>query len=369
MKYFVTSLYLLGISISSLSADLIILSNGGSKSGQLLKVSGHYLIFEVLNKSGQVSTISLHRDEVNSVIDESDEILYEKGRLIERDLEDYYQKSFPRYPKHSSQRDTIVFKNGDELVVNIISTHKNYVTYKRPENPGNRLYTTTIDRIKTINGKFVRNTIDAGSIFESSSEIRVFHYPHPFIEIGFSLIHQQLNQYQSIVQEVIDQVEAVNYGTIREINNPLVAVNLGFGLKFSQAFSLACLADFNVNFGDNRDYSEHTEHFRLFLAEFRYTYPLKFFDLWLGAGAAWQSITLINRFHGVDMKYTSSLNTIAFGIGIKFKFNTQFSSLISLRYLPFGEQDVYLDTHTHIFTNSRIDHTNIIFSTTILVNL
>ncbi len=369
MKYFVTSLIILVMAISPLSADKIILSQGDTLSGQLLKVSKHHLIIEMKNKSGQVTTISLHRDEVTSVIDESDEILYENGILKEPDLKDYYHQTFPKIPIHSLQEDTIIFKNGDKVIGKIINTHKYYIVYKRSDIPTNRIYNTTLDKIETINGKSMQTTGFSRNIYATPRKIRAYHYPHAFIEFGFSFTQHNLNQYHSIFNEVIERVETIEYKKLRDINNPLIAVNLGFGIKISRFLSLAGIADFSLNFGNDEDYSEDSEHFRLFIAELRYFYPLSSFSPWIGVGLAYQSITMINRFNGVDIKYISSASTFSIAGGLSIDLSKGVGALIAIRYLPFGDQDVSFDRTIEGNPNNKINLTNILFSTTLIFNL
>ena len=84
MKFLFLFALLIYTLVTSLSADLIILENGASIKGQLLKVSDYGLIIEQLQESGQVTTITLRHDEVISVMDETETILYEKNRLWPR---------------------------------------------------------------------------------------------------------------------------------------------------------------------------------------------------------------------------------------------------------------------------------------------
>jgi hypothetical protein len=354
------------MAITPLSADTIFLSEGDSLSGQLLKVSKDYLIIEMINQSGKVTTISLHRNEVTSVIDESDDILYERGILKERDLEDFYRKSFPKIQKTTLQEDTIVFKNGDEVIGKVISTTTHYVTYKRSDKPANRLYSSTYDKIRTINGK---STEFSRNIYKTAPKIKVFHYPHIFIEFGFSATHHNLNQYHSIFKNVIENIETIEYKRLREINNPIIAVNIGFGIKLIKYMSLAGLADFTLNFGNNEDYSEDSEHFRLFLAELRFFYPVNAFSIWIGAGLANQSITVINRFSKVDIKYTSSASTISIAGGLSFEFNNHVGALLTLRYLPFGDRHVTIKSSIEGSSRNKINLTNILLSTALVINL
>ena len=79
MKYVFLLILLTTTSFTLLSADTNTLSNGKTMEGQLLKVSDQSLIFEVLSDSNRVNTISFDRDQVISVVDESQEILYKDG--------------------------------------------------------------------------------------------------------------------------------------------------------------------------------------------------------------------------------------------------------------------------------------------------
>ena len=355
--------------LTILSADTITLHNGETIEGQLLKVSNQALIIEVLYDVKRVVTISLDHEQVISVVDESQEILYKDGIQQEEDLEDYYQKIYLPTSTNITKKDTIVFKNGDQIVGNIISIRGSYITFKRSDKPSHLVYSSTVEKIDTINVEKVQSNLTFNDPYSSPPKSREFSYPHPAIEFGLSIIQNNLNQYHGIYEELAENIEGIDRGSLRDINNPLIALNLGFDLKFSQYISVSFIGNFMLNFGDNRDYHEDTESFRLFLGELRYTFPLKSISPWIGVGYAYQSITLINSYSGVDIKYKSQSNTVTFGAGIILGLQSQFGGIFSLRYLPFGDKDLRIESQSDIQTKTKIDLSNIMLSASLIVNL
>ena len=296
MKYFFHVILIITASFTLLSADTITLSNGEIMEGQLLKVSGQALIIEILSDSSQVKTISLDHDQVISVVDESQEILYRNRILQEEDLEDYYKKKYLAKSFLTTKKDTIVFNNGKLIVGNITSISGNYITFMREDRPSHYVFTALVEKIYSINGMKVQSELKSIDPYSSPPKTRVFYYPHPAIEFGLSIIQNNLNQYHGIYGELAEDIEGIDGRSSENVNNPLIAINLGFDFIFSQSFSVSFIGNFMLNFGDNQDYHENTESFRLFLGELRYTFPYKSISPWIGVGYAMQSITIINKY-------------------------------------------------------------------------
>jgi len=368
MTYLSLLILLILSSFTILSADTITLSDGETMEGQLLKVTDQALIFEVLYDSTRVHTISIDRHQVISVIDESQEILYKDGHQQE-DPEDYYQKVYMPIFFKRSDVDTIVFKNGDQIMGDITYIKGRHVSYKRSDRPSHYVFSTTVEKIESINGQDIQSDTKFSDPYYPPPIKKVYYYPHPSIEFGLTLVQHHLNQYHGIYEQLAENLEDFDLEGLRDINNPLIALNLGFDLKFSRYICLSFLGNFMLNFGNNKDYHEDVEHFRLFLTELRYTFPNQSLSPWLGAGYALQSITLINNYSGLDIKYKSQSNTLTFAAGIILKINSQFEGNFSLRYLPFGDKNISWVNQTSIQSESKINLSNIMFSASLNINL
>jgi hypothetical protein len=370
MKNILLLILFITVSFSLLTADKITLKDGKILDGQLLKKTDEYLIIEVLRPNNQLHTISVMRDLVISVIDESKRVLYEKGRLKSVDLENFYQKSFLPVNFETSDQDTIVLTDGTSLIAYNIIIRGSYMSYKRLDKPSHLIFSSPLDKIESVNDKYVRIYLSEQDPYRLPEKTLTSSYPQPSIEFGVSLIHHQLNHYKNIFKEVADDLEIPENTNFRNINNPLISLNLGLDIAISQHFITAFLADFTLNFGDFEDYYEDKECFRLFLGELRYRFSVEPLIPWIGAGYAMQSITLINPYQNSQIKYKSQKNAISIAAGVEYRLIDQTGSvLIVLRYLPFGEDSLFYEYDPGIKSKSKIDLSVLQFSFSLYLNL
>ena len=193
-------------------------------------------------------------------------------------------------------------------------------------------------------------------------------YPRVGIEIGISAVVNQLNHYQSIFNDLSEELDLSGYQSPHTINNPAFAVNLGFIIKISRQVSLAGTSLFTIGFGDNEDYYEDVESFRLFFAELHYLYPLESLSPWIGIGYAFQSLTIINKYSGVDAKLKSQANSIFFAAGLDVDINKKINFVFALRYFPFGEKEIHI-SRGEIKARDAINLSNLMISSGIVINL
>ena len=364
------SLFILFIltSVAVLCADTITLSSGETLEGQLLRVANKALIFEVIHDSSRVITISIDRESVISVIDESQDVLYSNG-LLREDPEDYYQKVYLPIFYRSTQKDTIIFKNGKKVIGDIIYTKGSYILYKRSFSPTSETFSIKAEQIYSINGMIIQSDVILSDPYNAPPINKVFHYPHTTVEFGVTVIKHHLNEYQSIVDDLVENNENINQKALRKINDPLIALNLGFDFKFSPSMGITFIGNFMLNYSDNEDYLHDVESYRLFLGEINYTYPLKSFSPWIGLGYALQSITLINRYSGVDIKYKSQSKSYSAALGVILRATDRFGGIFSIRYLPFGTQDIIMPDNVEFQSQPSINLTNILFSGSVFLDL
>jgi len=352
-----------------LTADTIILNNGETIDGQTLKVTETTVIIEVqTEKEFATSTLSVSREEVKTIIDESQLKLFDDNRLRVKDLSDYYSAANPYKQVHTSGSDTLVTEDGQVIIGNIKSITVSHVTFSRG-NDSSKLYTILIDKIVAINDQdlnAIRNKIRENTPPPAQ---KVYSYPRMGIEIGLSAVFNQLTGYQNTFDDLAQDLDLNSYQRPHAIDNPIFTVNLGFLIRISRQVSLAARSHFTLGFGDNEDFSEDSEKFRLFFAEVQYLYPLKSFSPWIGAGFAFQSVTIINRYNNVDAKYKSQATSISLAAGFDLDVNTQLNFVFALRYLPFGEKGINIESTGVTTDGYRIDLSNLMISAGFVVNL
>jgi hypothetical protein len=360
---------LIFLTFQKLTADTITQSNGRTIEGQTLKVSETSIIIEVqTDKEYVISTRSIPREEVKNIIDENNMILFEDNRLLVKDLSDYYSMPNPYKQVQTKGSDTLVTEDGQVIIGNINNITTSHITYAH-EHDQSKLYMIFTDKIASINGQDmnkIRNEIKQNTPPPAE---KVFSYPLIGIEMGLTGIFNQLNQYQNTFDDLSQKLDFSGYQPPHMIDNPIFTVNLGIMVKINRHISLSARSHFTLGFGDNEDYSEDSESFRLFLADVQYLYPLNSFSPWIGLGFAFQSITIINRYNRIDVKFKSQENTILYEAGFDFEINTQLNFVFALRYLPFGEKEITIQTSEQITGGYRIDLSNLMISAGFVINL
>jgi len=355
-------------SFAILSADTITLTTGETLEGQLLRAAHKALIFEVIHDSSRVITISIDREKVISVIDESQDVLYSNG-LLREDPEDYYQKVYLPIFYRSTQEDTIVLKNGKKIIADILYTKGPHILYKRLDRSASETFSIRAEEIHSINGRIIQSDVIPGDPYHAPPINKIFDYPHTTIEFGVSVIQHNLNEYQGIVDDLVENNENINRKPFQKISDPLIALNLGFDLKFSPSIGITFIGNFMLNYSDNKDYIEDVESYRLFLGELNYTYPLTSFSPWIGIGYALQSITLINRYSGVDIKYKSQSKSYSVAVGVVLRATDRFGGIFSIRYLPFGSKNVKIPNDVEFQSQPSINLTNLVISGSMFLDL
>jgi sRNA-binding regulator protein Hfq len=335
---------LLFASFILLKADTISLINGETMRGQLIKVSSSYLIFEVIDDSNRVSTLSLNHGKVLSVKDESNRTLYSHGTQQVKDLENYYKKTSLPFIYKKAQTDTIILKNGEQRIGHITSFTQRYINYRLLDKQSQSIQRSKVEDIETINGEKIHSFFSDINPYYTFPKENISTFARPSIGFGFTLIQHKLNEYKTIY-------------------------NLGFDIRIRQDICFAFTGNFTMNFDNDEDFYEDTEGYRLFTFELRYTLPIASISPWIGAGYAMQSLTIINRINNVDIKLKSQSSKFLLAAGIIFNSSSRYGFIISLRYLPFGEEYVNLPANVELQSTPKINLSCITLSTSVFFDL
>lgn len=361
MKYFlIISLSILNITFD-LKADIITLKDGKKLQGQLLRVTQTKVIYEVNDLYKGVYAITIERENVESVMDESKKYLYHNGKQSVANFKDYHTVSYPNIDisTKKTNNDTIKLINGKEIICKIAKLRNGYISYKLRDD---LLQNIHFSKISSINNKQLFDHIvpPVGSKKP---------YPNAILKGGYIFVFHKLSQFNKIIEYVAQEIPGFRNVTL-EFTNPVKTFNTEFQIEFNPNMAAGISA-----------YSMDEDLFGIdfFSLEYMYQFPYEYFSPWLGIGYAFQAVEIRYKqsisgqdYIGVDMKLESGKKIFFIACGVKYKFNKYLGLDVSLKHLPFGPQKITVDEvyGAESFSYSgKIDLTNTMFSISAVFDL
>lgn len=349
LKHHLLIISILFFFFNSVLADTIHLKDGKTINGQLLKVSEKMVIIETIKK-GKIINISINRENINRITDDSKKILYENSKLNVSNLGSYYNRN--DLFLNQNKVDTLILTDGSSVLGEIIdiSDTKLQLRIKYPQSEKSFLRIIPFTQISEINELPLSN-VQRDKLTMKIERANV--YPKLAFELGGSFAFTNLGKLKNMIDQYLIAQSQESGIHIDGIVGKYGLVQLSFIIKFSTKIGLGVTGHF--------DFTPEENAFRIMFSEFKYYFPWRSLSPWVGLGYASQSIRIADTIYGHDATYSWACksNGPSFAIGIETANETDTGFYTNIRYLLFP---------TKRTLNKELDLSVILISVGIITN-
>jgi len=332
-------------------ADKIILKNGKIFHGELIKVTPKYVIIETI-RNLKLINISLEKEKIEKIIDESKKVLYESGLYKVKNLKPYYSETLLTQSHH--RQDEVILTNGKIIYGKIVDVSDNQMKIMTDKNLS-RVF--LFEHISSINGKPFENYN-----FKSLSDeyIPINTYPKISFEFAPSMLFTNLSTLQKKMQDYLDREKPDENLIVDEIKDSYFGLQLSFIIKFTDYIAASVTGHFLFTSGE--------DFYHLVFTELRGYFASGSYRPWISAGWAHQSVKLEGdlKSQGARYEWYAQENAPSFAAGFETGYASSASFFASVRYLGFAKKNI--TTNFDNTASEKIDFSAFLLSLGLQIN-
>jgi hypothetical protein len=352
-------------------SDTIYLKENKIIYGQLIKVTYKYIIVEVVsNTTGKVNNISLQKNEVIRIDDESGRTIYSDG-IVRYPIRSHYNNRDGKIKYLPVDR--IFLKKGQIFLGEILSNRDSKILIKNYD-PNKtfiriKIDSTELDHIEKNAGYVAMHD----PFLRSPLLKRVSQYPDINIGFGFGYVQTKYDEIEDRIQYFYDTNDSLKSIGLNadKIKSTFIGLQIHFGIRFTDYLA--------IGFHGFQSLGDDDHLINFVSGQIKYTYNLDRLHPWISVGYAFQSSKITqdvdqiiseygyNRFTLRKIEWKASDNGPLIGIGLEVGEETGIGVQVSAEYMPFSKKITKITDDRYDFPfessfNKKVDLSLIVVS-------